>query len=181
MSTHVYTRTVTLTARRLAARPLAARRLAAASAGCVLGAILLVGCVSTHVDDPTSGASDSTFVATPSPTATSASLVPGGTAEDNLPYFRQVVDAVWNGPDRAAGRAYVDALVAAGFDKSAMQVTPDSTPIGNPVESLQFSVRWGDECLIGQVGPATGEAVAVVMPGLDGGGCLIGQTRQIDW
>ena len=144
----------------------------------MLGAILLAGCVATTVDDPTSGVASPTSSATPPPPAV---LVPGGTAEDNLPYFRQVVDAVWNGPDRAAGRAYVDALVAAGFDKSAMQVTPDSTPIGNPVESLQFSVRWADECLIGQVGPATGEAVAVVMPGLEGGGCLIGQTRQIDW
>ena len=46
-------------------------------------------------------------------------------------------------PSSVAGRAYIDALVAAGFDKAAMQVTPDQTTVGNPAESIQFSVRWG--------------------------------------
>ena len=80
-----------------------------------------------------------------------------------------------------SGRAYIDALVAAGFDKTTMQVTQDKTTVGNPAESLQFSVRWGDECLIGQVGPATGTPVTVVAPALAEGTCLVGRTRPIDW
>jgi hypothetical protein len=107
--------------------------------------------------------------------------VPEGTAADNLPYFADIVRAVWAGPDQVAGRAYIDALTAGGFDRGAMQVTFDQTTVGNPAESIQFSVRWGNECLIGQVGPATGEPVAVVMPGLADGGCLVGTTRPIDW
>ncbi|QCQ18125.1 hypothetical protein EHF32_05055 [Microbacterium sp. RG1] len=91
------------------------------------------------------------------------------------------MDAVWAGPDQVAGRAYIDALTAAGFDKAAMQVTPDQSTVNNPAESIQFSVRWGDECLIGQVGPATREAVTVVEPILSDGTCLIGRTRAIDW
>ena len=130
---------------------------------------------------PTAAATD-TPSASPAPTAPAApTLVPDGTAEDNLPLFTSVTAAVWATDARVAGRAYVDALVAAGFDKAAMQVTEDMSTVGNPAESIQFSVRWNDQCLIGQVGPATGEPVTVVMGALAEGTCLIGQTRPIDW
>lgn len=108
-------------------------------------------------------------------------LVPDGSAEDNLPLFSRVVSIVWASPDNASGRAYIDSLVAAGFDKAAMQVTNDTSTVGNRAESLQFSVLWNDQCLVGQVGPATGDPVAVVVPVLPEGGCLIGTTRTIDW
>lgn len=109
-------------------------------------------------------------------------LVPGGTATENLVLFTAVTAQVWASDDRARGRAYVDALVAAGFPKERMQVTADRTTVGRAVESLQFSVAWGDrECLIGQVGPSTGEPVTAVMPQLGGGRCLVGRTRPIDW
>lgn len=120
--------------------------------------------------------------ASPTPTVPVAPrLVPDGSAEENLPLFRQVVDGVWAGPDQVSGRAYVDGLVAAGFDKAAMQVTSDTSTVGNPAESIEFSVRWNGQCLIGQVGPAIGAAVTIVAPGLADGGCLLGVTRQIDW
>jgi hypothetical protein len=123
-----------------------------------------------------------TVAPTPSPTASAAGrLVQGGTASENLPLFESVTAAVWASPEQVSGRAYIDALVASGFDKSAMQVTPDETTVGNPAESIQFSVRWGEECLVGQVGPATGTPVAIVVPVLTEGTCLVGQTRPIDW
>lgn len=118
---------------------------------------------------------------TPTPTPTGPTLQPEGTAEDNLPLFDAVVQGVWAGAEQVSGRAYVDALVAAGFDKGAMQVTRDETTVGNPAETIMFSVRWGAQCLVGQVGPATGGAIAVVLPGLDDDACLVGLTRQIDW
>lgn len=108
-------------------------------------------------------------------------LVPDGTAEENLPLFAAVTASVWASDARVSGRAYVDALAAAGFDKTAMQVTQDQTTVGNPAESIQFSVRWNEQCLIGQVGPATGDPVTVVAPVLAEGMCLVGQTRVIDW
>jgi hypothetical protein len=109
-------------------------------------------------------------------------LLPDGTADDNLPLFTAVADAVWASDQRGAGRAYIDALIAAGFDREAMQVTQDTSTVGNPAESLQFAVRWGDtECLIGQVGPSTGQVVTAVMPQLAEGRCLVGTTRSIDW
>lgn len=119
--------------------------------------------------------------ATPTPTATTPVLVPDGSASDNLAYFAAIVNSVAAGPDSAAGRAYIDALVAGGFDKSAMQVTRDESTVGNAAESIQFSVLWSGECLVGQVGPATGPPVAVVLPAVGSGTCLIGDTRPIDW
>jgi hypothetical protein len=108
-------------------------------------------------------------------------LHPEGTASGNLPYFASVVASVWAGAGQVSGRAYVDALAAAGFDKGAMQVTNDVSTVGNAAESIQFSVLWDGECLVGQVGPSTGAPVTVVVPAVGDGTCLIGQTRPIDW
>lgn len=109
-------------------------------------------------------------------------LVPDGAAADNLPVFTAVADGVWGTDQRGSGRAYIDALIGAGFDRAAMQVTQDQSTVGNPAESLQFSVRWGkSDCLIGQVGPSTGQVVTAVMPQLAEGRCLVGTTRPIDW
>ncbi len=131
--------------------------------------------------EPTASVSTS---ATPSaePAPTGPVLVPDGTAEDNLPLFAAVTAQVWGGADKVHGRAYIDALVAAGFDKADMQVTDDESTVGRAAESIQFSVRWGnDQCLIGQVGPSTGTPVTAVMPQLAEGRCLVGNTRPIDW
>jgi hypothetical protein len=163
---------------RLNPRPVAALALAAV--------VALAGCTANEPPRPpetapsatTSGSAES--APAPSPTI-APTLESSGSANDNLPLFTRVTRDVWGGPAQASGRAYVDALVAAGFDKTAMQVTPDQTTIGNPAESIEFSVRWGEECLVGQVGPAIGDPVAAVLPGLSTGGCLIGQTRAIDW
>lgn len=88
---------------------------------------------------------------------------------------------MWRSKNRDSGRAYVDALTEAGFDKERMEVTRDRSTVGNPAESLQFSVEIGDECLVGQVGPSTQRPVAVVLPTLPEGGCLVGETRPITW
>lgn len=146
----------------------------------VLSAAVLAGCTATgpEPESPTPTPSAPGETATPAP---GPSLVPDGSAGDNLPLFAAVTSQVWQSEGRASGRAYVDALVAAGFDKAAMQVTNDTSTVGNAAESIQFSVQWGQECLVGQVGPATGDPVTVVLPALAEGGCLVGQTRPIDW
>lgn len=143
--------------------------------------LLLAGCAQPEpAPSTTTPAANPT--SSPSPTGpTTPALIADGSAQDNLPVFAFVVDSVWSGDERAQGRAYVDALVAVGFEKSSMQVTNDTTTVGSPAESIQFSVRWGDECLVGQVGPATGDPVVVVVPGLEDGACLVGATRPIDW
>jgi hypothetical protein len=143
----------------------------------ILTSAILAGCTGGPSPDPSTSAPSPT----PTPTPTPIVFVPDGTAEENLPWFTSIVDQVWAGPDQVHGRAYVDALVAGGFDKAAMQVTADESTVGNPAESIQFSVVWAGECLVGQVGPATGNPVTAVLPVLGTGGCMLGQTRPIDW
>lgn len=141
-------------------------------------ALVLAGCTADPEPEPDTAISDPT---TPVAPEAAAVLVPEGDAEANLPYFTSIVQNVAAGGESALGRAYVDALVSGGFDKGAMQVTEDESTVGNPAESIQVSVRWGEECLMGQVGPATGAPVTTVMSGLATGGCLVGATRPIDW
>lgn len=129
---------------------------------------------STPGGDTATGSADAASSPTPAPSATSE-------ASQRFPLFTQTVASVWTGPNPVSGRAYIDALTTAGFDKAAMQVTADQSTIGNAAESIEFAVRIGDECLVGQVGPSIGDPRTAVLPGLAAGGCLIGQTRAIDW
>jgi len=144
-------------------------------------AVGLSACSPTEPTEPAPTAADPS--ATPSaPSQTGPAYIADGSAADNLPLFSTVTAQVWSSESRSSGRAYIDALTSAGFDRAAMQVTQDTTTVGNPAESLQFSVRWGEtECLVGQVGPSTGEPVTTVLPQLAEGRCLVGATRAIDW
>ncbi len=117
----------------------------------------------------------------PTSTATPDSDADTSAAEAELPAFTEVMDAVWADSRSVAGRDYIDALVDAGFEKDAMEVTRDRTTVDNPADSIQFSVRVGDGCLVGQVGPSVDGPVARVLPEVPGGTCLIGETRPIDW
>lgn len=145
------------------------------------GTAVLAGCTPNPdpAPSPTRPAASATPTGTPAPEA--PVLHPDGSAEDNLALFTLVMNDVWGDSGDVHGRDYIDALVAAGFDKSAMQVTADETSVGNAADAIQFSVRWGDECLVGQVGPSTEVPTAVVLPLLPEGDCLIGKTRSIDW
>ena len=145
------------------------------AAAALLCAGVLAGCAPQPVAPP-SPSTPETSTAVPEPPR----LIPDGTADDNLPLFTEVVLQV-AATGGVEGRAYVDALVGAGFDKAAMQVTRDRTTVDHPADSIQFSVLWQGECLVGQVGPSIPQPTAVVLPALPDGGCLIGKTRPIDW
>lgn len=144
-------------------------------------ALALTGCTPGPVS---SAAPSATRSAAPTPSATATvapALVPGGTAEQNLPFFDQVNKATLAAKPDAKGRDFIDALVAAGFSKADMQVTADTTTIGLKANSIQFSVKLGETCLIGQNGADAGGYNSMVTPVLSTGACLIGQTRAIDW
>ena len=160
----------------------------------VLGLSSCVGSSETAANDgsTTSGSTTSRPPATSvpdngaMPTPTSAPTeqpvhVAGGTAAQNKRIFDATnqqffIDA---GNIIPEGKEVIDNLVSVGFDKSAMQVTPDRTAIDLPVDSLIFSVLMGDECLVGQFS-ALGYST-IVAPKLATGSCLIGLTRTIDW
>jgi len=149
-----------------------------------LGAVvaLLAGCTSTASSPATtpatpanSSASTSTTTAAPAPLA----LDPAGNAEANLDYFILVAETLLNGAPDSGGREVIDALVAGGFDKAEMEVTPDTTAVGLDADNIQFSVRINGDCLIGQSGNVRFHALAA--PLLASGTCLVGKTRAIDW
>lgn len=148
----------------------------------VLVAVPLVGCTagvpgpSATPTDPVTPSASTTETAAPPALA----LEPELSATGNLAYFDSIASAV-AATNPADGRAYIDALVAGGFDKEAMQLTFDRTHVDLAADFVQFSVRFNDECLIGQYGPASGGYQSMVAPILGSGTCLLGATRQIDW
>ncbi|MHC5795763.1 DUF6993 domain-containing protein [Lacisediminihabitans sp. FW035] len=142
-------------------------------------AFALAGCTSAT---PTPSATSTSSSASPSRTATPApapSYRPDGTAQANKAWFDSVNTKFFAANSGANGRAIIDSLVSAGFDKAAMQVTPDRTSINGGVDSILFSVKIGDSCLLGQHGG--GGYSSAVEKALTSGLCIIGKTRPIDW
>ena len=139
----------------------------------VLAVAALAGCTSGETAPSPTPTTDG---ATPAPEPT---LSADSTTDEAKAYFDTTVSRHLDGGGAADGRSVVDALVAAGFDKAAMQVTPDATSIGRAADTVQFSVLWGSDCLVGQTG-ATGFA-SEVAPVLGTGACLVGTTRAVDW
>jgi hypothetical protein len=119
----------------------------------------------------------------PGPTAATSKPPPTldatGDAASNLAYFTYVVRQLVRKNKNPNGRQIVDHLVAAGFEKKAMQVTADKTAVGLDVDGIEFSVLINKSCLIGQTGNVGMHTLATTMLGT--GKCLVGKTRAIDW
>lgn len=99
-------------------------------------------------------------------------------AETNLPVVDEALAPLVQAGGIPAGRRVVDTLTGAGIPLGALQVTPDRTAIGLPVDALLFSVRSGDSCVLGQFdgdGFTTTTASA-----LASGACLVGATASLD-
>jgi hypothetical protein len=147
-------------------------------------AAVLSGCTSSGTAEPAPAATRSAE-AGPAPTAASATptpeptLDPEGGAQRNLGYFDAVNERLLAEQETPDGRAFIDNLIAAGFDRDAMEVTPDRTAVDLAADNIQFSVRMGEECLLGQFGN-TGY-VSAIGDVLSTGKCLVGRTRPIDW
>ncbi|HEU5223632.1 MAG TPA: hypothetical protein VFU07_08125 [Candidatus Lumbricidophila sp.] len=130
---------------------------------------------------PTPTASTLPATVRPSATADVTRARPALSADENLVTFNDINTDVVVANPKAKGRDFIDALVAAGFDKSKMQVTADQNTVGGDADSVTWSIEFNGKCLLGQYGPESGGYHGVVMPVLANGGCLIGNTRPIDW
>lgn len=160
--------------------PNASTRISGARAGLLAGAALtavlgLAACTSPAAPAP------SATTAAPSTTGTSepeapVALVPDGTAEQNLPFFEQVLRTAVEADPETPGLTVVDALVSAGFPREAMQLTADETSVGLAADSVQVSVKTSDGCLVGQYGPKSDGVRAVIAAPIATGACLIGRT-----
>jgi len=139
-------------------------------------ALALAGCTASPVVDSTPRP-PSTPAATAAP---SASPEPApATASDRLPDFDAANRKLLATVPTPSGQQIVENLVAAGFVKADMEITPDTTIGKEAAGSIQFSVRVNGGCLIGQTGEAGYNAIAA--PLLGTGKCLVGATRTIDF
>ncbi len=139
------------------------------------GVLALTGCIGTPQPAPTPTAAASAVPSTPAAPAIDLD----GSAKDNLPYFDQVAAELIGAGGALDGRAWIDALVAAGYPKGDMELTPDRTAINLAADNIQFSVRLNGTCLIGQYGNIGYASTTAQL--LSTGRCLVGATRPIDW
>lgn len=141
----------------------------------VATAMLLAGCTPAAPPAPARTAS---VAPSPTPTA-SPTIALEGNAAENLPYFDEVNKALIAKGGTLNGRAFIDNLVAAGYPKNVMEVTPDKTSVNLDADNIEFSVLLGRTCLIGEYGnigyASTSQKV------FSTGRCLAGKTRKIDW
>jgi hypothetical protein len=160
------------------------RRSAVLSAPVALLTVLaLAGCVR---GTPAQSTANPTPTPTSSSTASATALPtydPTGTAAQNLAYFNKVGNELFTSSQAGAastqGELIVNWFVDHGFNKQNMEVTPDKTSIGLAAWNIDFSVKFGKGCILGQAGNVGFQSS--VVPILATGKCLIGQTRTIDW
>ena len=145
--------------------------------------LLLAGCTTPH-DVPTVGAPPTSMASArlsrPTSSAPSPAAAPRAAVLRELAAFDSTNRQTIATTAEPGGRAFIDGLVAAGFRRADMQVTPDRTTIGAAVPSVQFSVLWRGACLIGQYGPEPGGYRGMTAEAISGR-CLLGKTRTIDW
>ena len=155
---------------------MASKRGIAIVALAVVAAIALAGCVpSAPMPTPTTSKS-----ATPSPSPTpELKLDPTGTADENLPFWKELVGKMQAAYQMVDGAIMIQSLVDNGFNKADMEITPNETAIGERADSVIFSVRFDGQCFIGQIFPD--HYSAFLAPLLGTGKCLVGNTRPIDF
>lgn len=168
--------------RRTMQRRVAPIAVAAAAVAAVV-VLALVGCV------PTAPTATKTS-AVPAPTSSGAptsraglgdqpTINLSGTAGQNRAYFDQLNQKLIKAGGDLGGRSFIDNLVKAGYPKTDMEVTPDRTTVNLAADNIQFSIRFGTTCLIGQYGNI-GYASDVTKT-LGTSRCLSGVTRPINW
>jgi len=145
-----------------------------AGATCVLAACAPVA------QAPSADVAPESVVAQPTP---EAEFVPEffakGSALENQPFVDYVVgQALDDSENKRAGAAVAQALQGAGINRELLELTPDTSLIELPVDSVTIAIRFGDDCVIGQWG--TDWYVSQVEPVLATQKCLLGETVSLD-
>lgn len=149
-------------------------------ASACLAALVLTGCQS-HGDTPppVPALMDAEDVVAPELTAFIPERVEGGSARVNQPHIDYVIEAaISESRTRVAGRDVVDLLVTLGYEKDAMELTPDFSLIELPADSTSLAIRFEGECVVTQWG--NDWFVSSVEPVVAGGVCLLGRTVSLD-
>lgn len=124
-----------------------------------------------------------TGVEVPTASTPPPELIIDGSAEQNLPFFDDVLSRFAASDAAVEGRPIVDSLTAEGFARDDMQVSFDRSKTNLVADSIYVSVLVNDACLLGQIVVADRSVHTIVEPavGPENNICLIGETRPIDW
>lgn len=156
------------------ARPALAAALALASAAVVLAACTTTGGPASPTTPSSAPTVDPGVNSLPTAEPT---LHPGGTAEQNKQYWDATIERYVSLVGIGTGDTLTSHLRDAGFDLSTVEMTYDVTAAGYAPESIEVSVRFGDECLLADV--RNGGWATSIGPVLGTGKCLIGSTRPV--
>ena len=156
-----------------------------AVASSILGLLVMTGCQFQETGPTESGGSvgisdaetNEVGEGTEAPPAPLVYL-PDGSAAQNEKYFRQVLTQAGAGAGRVSGSDMVKAVSDAGFELDLIELTPDTSLIALPADTVTLAVRMGDDCLVGQWGKDW--VVSQVAPVLDTGVCLVGDANSLD-
>ncbi|WP_167051277.1 hypothetical protein [Salinibacterium sp. ZJ77] len=140
----------------------------------VAASLALVGCTAAAPAPTTAPVESPGATPTPEPTVAPEPVF-DGTATDNKAFFDWVNEELIASGTALNGAAFVDNLEGAGFPRDVMEVTPDTTSIGIAADNIVFSIRFGEECLLGQWGNIG--YTSMVAPVLSTGRCLVGTER----
>jgi len=140
-------------------------------------AVLISGCAQAEISQTTSSTAPEASIEPP------PSFVEGGTAAENEQYFNYVLRQGIRDGMSVDGVSVVNTVAGAGFEKSLMQVSYDSSKTGLVADNIFVSVLVNDQCLLGQVVASDKTVSTSVQPavGPEKNICLIGETRPIDW
>lgn len=152
------------------------RALPVAGATLLLASLLGACSASEPSNDSETGVPDQT--SSPAPT-----FAPAGGAAENAEFAKYTLKQAIREGMSVDGQSTVNTLVAAGFDKSLMQVSFDRSKTNLTADSIYTSVRFGDQCLLTQVVADDKTVHVSVQPaiGPEKTICLVGETRPIDW
>lgn len=157
-------------------RARAPRSTAIATAAMLLVAVL-AGCVASSPMPAPTPTTSSTPSATPTPEP-DPEFVEGGTAGQNRPYFEFVMNGLLERSARPTSATIRNSLAEAGFALASIEVTEDTTRVGDLADSILIGILIDGQCLLGQV--IGGELVTDLADVLGTGRCLVGRTASLD-
>ena len=149
-------------------------RAAFACALAVASVVLLAGCTTPSPEPSHSASSPASQRPSSTPTPDPEPVL-DGTAEQNQEFFDFVNEELIESGTTLNGAAFIGNLEAHGYQRAAMEVTPDTTAIGVAADNIVFSIRFADSCLLGQWGNIGYTSLVTDIPST--GRCIIGTPR----
>ena len=132
----------------------------------------LSGCTGSPASTPSDTNASTSAVPTVAPT-----FSPSGTANDNVAFFRSVVEVATKSQGlNASTQKLAQSLAAGGFPSQGIEFTDNATAVGMKPDSVTVAAEFKGQCLIAQYGPSIKDLAVSVLPVLASGGCLLGRS-----